>query len=67
MNNDTIIDLSGIKEIDDPLTGILRDGARRLLCTAIEAELAEFLKRQEDRRTGQGRKAVVLRLGRRER
>ena len=59
MNNDTIIDLSGIKEIDDPLTGILRDGARRLLCTAIEAELAEFLKRQEDRRTGQGRKAVV--------
>ena len=59
MSNDNIIYLSGIEEIKDPLTDILRDGARLLLCTAIEAELAEFLKRHEDRRTVQGRKAVV--------
>ena len=59
VSNDTIIDLSGIEGIEDPLTDILCDGARRLLCAAIEAEPAEFLKQHEDRRTVQGRKAVV--------
>ena len=59
MSNDTIIDLSGIEGIEDPLTDILRDGAWLLLRTAIEAELAEFLKQHEDRRTEQGHKAVV--------
>ena len=59
MSNDSIIDFSGIGKFEDALTGIIRDGARKLLCTAVEAELEEFLQQFEGRRTGQGRRAVV--------
>ena len=59
MSNDNIIDFSGIGKFEDALTGIIRDGARKLLCTAVEAELEEFLQQFEGRRTVQGRRAVV--------
>jgi len=38
MSNDTIIELPETGKFEDALTGILRDGARRLLHTAVEAE-----------------------------
>jgi putative transposase len=43
----------------DPLTGILRDGARALLTQAVEAEVAEFLARHADKVTDDGRQRVV--------
>ncbi|SMC32205.1 hypothetical protein SAMN06297251_1013 [Fulvimarina manganoxydans] len=40
--------------IDDPLTTVLRDGARRLLAEAIEAEAAAFLAAMQEKRLSDG-------------
>ena len=37
--DNTVLAFQHRDEIDDPLTSVLRDGARRLLAQAIEAEL----------------------------
>jgi transposase-like protein len=44
---------------DDPLTAVLRDGARRLLAQAVEAEVAAFLAQHVDQVTGDGHRRVV--------
>ena len=45
MAKDNVIDLKKPESfIDDPITDILRQGARRLLCAALEAEVETFLK-----------------------
>ena len=59
MRDDNIIDYSKIGKFKDELTAILREGARRLLQVAVEAELGEFLKQYEDRRTEQNLRLVV--------
>ena len=41
--NNTVVPLCQSEAIDDPLTAILRSGARRLLAQAIEAEAETFL------------------------
>lgn len=46
-------------EIEDPLTAILRSGARRLLEQAIEAEVASFLASMKDLTLPDGRDRVV--------
>ena len=38
----------------DPLTEVLRNGARALLAQAIEAEVAEFLAKHIDLKTATG-------------
>ena len=45
--------------IDDPLTAVLRDGARRLLAEAIEAEAEAFLAAMRGERLEDGRARVV--------
>jgi putative transposase len=45
--------------IDDPLTAVLRSGARRLLAQAIEAEAEAFLAEMVDRRLADGRARFV--------
>src|SRR4029079_2868486 len=45
--------------IDDPLTTVLRSGARRLLAHAIEAEAEAFLARMTERRLADGRARFV--------
>jgi transposase-like protein len=45
--------------IDDPLTAVLRDGARRLLARAIEAEAEAFLATMRGERLEDGRARVV--------
>jgi transposase-like protein len=45
--------------IEDPLTELLRDGARRLIAQAVEAEFEVFLEGHAARRDGRGRSAVV--------
>ncbi|MCP4386616.1 MAG: IS256 family transposase, partial [Hyphomicrobiales bacterium] len=51
-NNVTKLVQPGI--ISDPLTDILRDGARTLLAQAVEAEVAAFMSKHADLQTEDG-------------
>lgn len=44
---------------EDPLTAVLRDGARRLLAQAVEAEVAAFLAHHADQVTTDGHRRLV--------
>tara|TARA_R110002110_G_C13346463_1_gene708152 strand:- start:323 stop:1249 length:927 start_codon:yes stop_codon:yes gene_type:complete len=59
MDDTTIIEFSGRDAVIDPLTELLRKGARELLQAAIEAERDAFLAEFAERRTSDGRAAVV--------
>ncbi len=60
MNEDsTVVRLRQPEEIDDPLTAVLRSGARRLLAQAIESEAAAFLALMADRQLEDGRARFV--------
>jgi putative transposase len=54
-----VVRLRQPEEIDDPLTAILRTGARRLLERAVEAELETFLTSMKDLTLPDGRDRVV--------
>jgi transposase-like protein len=45
--------------VHDALTEVLREGAQRLLASAIEAEVAAFLGRYRDEKTAEGLSRVV--------
>src|SRR5688572_16901051 len=45
--------------LEDPLTAVLREGARRLLTEAIEAEAEAFLAAMQDERLSDGRARFV--------
>ncbi len=57
--NSKVVRLRQPEEIDDPLTAILRAGARRLLEQAIEAEVDAFLTSMKDLKLSDGRDRVV--------
>jgi transposase-like protein len=57
--NSTVIPLQHPDVIDDPLTAVLRDGARRLLAQAVEAEAEAFLAAMKEERLADGRARVV--------
>jgi transposase-like protein len=60
MNEDTsIVALRQPGAVDDPLTEIAREGARRMLASALEAEVEAFLSRHADERLPDGRQRVV--------
>ncbi len=60
MNEDsTVVRLRQPEAIDDPLTAVLRSGARRLLAQAIESEAATFLAVMADRQLADGRARFV--------
>jgi len=44
---------------DDPLTACLRDGARRMLVQAVEAEVAQWVDERSHLRDARGRRQVV--------
>jgi putative transposase len=54
-----IVELRQPGAIDDPLTSLLRDGARQLLAQAIEAEVAEFLSGYAALKLPDGRDRIV--------
>ena len=58
MKNNTVIDLDNPEEID-PLTELLRTGAKKLIAEAIQAELDEQMTQYEDQKTADGRRRVV--------
>lgn len=55
----TVVRLWQPDEIDDPLTAVLRSGARRLLAQAIEAEAEAFLALMSGRQLNDGRARFV--------
>jgi putative transposase len=60
MTSDTrVVPLRQPDAIDDPLTAVLRTGARRLLAEAVEAEAAAFLAEMKGLRLPDGRDRVV--------
>ena len=57
--NINIVPLRQPDEIDDPLTNILRSGARQLLAQAVENEAAAFLDAMKDLKLADGRDRLV--------
>ena len=59
MTEDKVVAFKQEGAIDDPLTEILRSGAKRLIEQAVEAEFAVFLASHGDLRLPDGRRRVV--------
>jgi len=60
MSKDNLIELKNPEPfIDDPITEILRNGAKKLLAEALEAEIAGFLSQYADLKDDQGRMRVT--------
>ena len=59
MSDATVVKLLQPGSFADPLTEVLRNGARALLAQAVEAEVAEFLAKHVDLKTGTGLRRVV--------
>jgi len=58
-SSSTVVPLRQPDAIDDPLTAVLRTGARRLLAEAVEAEAEAFLAEMKGLRLPDGRERVV--------
>ncbi len=58
-SDSTVISLRQPETVDDPLTAVLRNGARRLLAQAIEAEAEAFLAAMKGVRLPDGRDRLV--------
>ena len=59
MSDSTVVSLRQPETIDDPLTAVLRSGARRLLAQAIEAEAEAFLAAMKGLHLPDGRDRMV--------
>ncbi len=59
MSDNTVVPLRHPDTIEDPLTAVLRSGARRLLAQAVEAEAEAFLAEMKGLRLADGRERVV--------
>ncbi len=60
MTQDNVIDLKKPESvINDPITTVLRNGARRLLAQALEAEIEVFINQYTDLKDEQGRRRIV--------
>ena len=62
MSHNTVIPLRRSDEIDDPLTAVLRSGARRLLAQAVEAEAEAFLATLAGVRLPDGRERLAWKI-----
>ena len=60
MTQDNVIDLKKPESIiNDPITEVLRNGARRLLAQALEAEIEVFMNQYTDLKNELGRQRIV--------
>ena len=59
MNTDTVVTLRQPGEFADPLTEVLRNGARQLLAQAVETEVSELLAAHAHLTTEDGRQRLV--------
>src|SRR4028119_736797 len=55
----TVVALRQPDAVEDPLTAVLRSGARRLLAQAVEAEAEAFLAAMRELRLPDGRERLV--------
>src|SRR5690349_21553912 len=55
----TVVALRQPEAVEDPLTAVLRSGARRLLAQAVEAEAEAFLAEMRGQRLSDGRERLV--------
>ena len=58
-SSSSVVSFRQPEAVDDPLTAVLRDGARRLLAQAIEAEAEAFLATMKGERLPDGRERLV--------
>jgi transposase-like protein len=59
MEKDNVIELRKPEPfVDDPITDILRQGARKLLAEAVEAEIKSFLSQYDDFKDDEGRRRI---------
>ena len=60
MEKDNVIELKKPEAfVDDPITDVLRQGARKLLTEALEAEIESFLSHYADLKDEQGHKRIT--------
>jgi len=59
MSKSTVVELKDRGSITDPLNELLREGAKQLIHQAVEVELEELLSQHAQRKTADGRSAVV--------
>ena len=59
MNNDTVVSLAAPARVSDPLTELLRTGARRLIEATVSAEFEEYLSGFVQEQLPDGRQRVV--------
>ena len=59
MRESNVVEISGRGGISDPLTEVLRNGARALIERAVESELAEYLAQYSSHRTADDKAGVV--------
>jgi hypothetical protein len=60
MSKNNVIDLKKTEAfVDDPITDILRQGARKLLAQALELEVAEFLQEYRQLKDETGHQRLV--------
>jgi len=59
MGKHSVVEFRGREARTDPLTELLRAGARQLIHQAVEAELQELLEAHSDRHTADGKAGVV--------
>src|SRR3954465_15715070 len=57
-SDSAVVSLRKPETLEDPLTTILRSGARQLLAQAIEAEIETFLATMKDQRLADGREGL---------
>ena len=58
-SNSSVVPLRQPDAVDDPLTAVLRDGARRPLAQTVEAEAEAFLAAMREVRLPDGRERLV--------
>ena len=59
MTDTNVFELSQLGSFADPLTEVLRNGARALLAQAVEAEVTALLSCHADKLTDDGRQRLV--------
>ena len=59
MGNDKVVSLAAPASVSDPLTDLLRAGARRLIEAAVSAEFGEYLSAFEEEKLPDGRRRMV--------
>jgi len=59
MDKNTVIELKKPELVEDVLTGVLRNGARRLLKEALEVEIESFIEEYQDLRLPNGYQRIV--------